>query len=308
MKIAIIGAGITGLYLGWKLSERGEDVVIFEKKEKIGKEVCSGLFSERILEFVPESKNLIKNKIDYCLIHFPRRTLKIRFSKKFFVMSHYELDNLVADFTKRAGAKIDLSQFFHTLPEGFDKIIGCDGAMSIVRKSLGLPEPNFLLSIQGFLIEEKNSNFVETWPTTSGFIWKIPRGDETEYGIIEKPEKAKEIFEEFLRNKKISLGRIKSAIIPQGLIIPKNQRITLCGDALGLTKPWSGGGVIWSLTAATLLLKNFSNFLKYKNAVEKFFLPQITISKIAKNLVYFLGFKIPWIIPKELKIDGDFLI
>ena len=307
MKTAIIGAGICGLYLGWKLAERGEDITIFEKKEKIGKECCSGLFSERILEFVPESKNLIKNQIEYCLIHFPGRTLKIKFSKKFFLMSHYELDNLVADLAKKAGAKINLNQFFHALPDDFDRIIGCDGAMSVVRKSLKLPEPTFLLGIQGFLAKEDYSSFVETWPTKFGFIWKIPRGNETEYGIIEKPEKAKEIFNEFLKEKKIGLRKVNSAIIPQGLIIPQDQKITLCGDALGLTKPWSGGGVIWSLTAATLLLKNFPDFLKYQKELKKFFLPQITFSKITKKLVYFLGFKMPWIIPKEFKIDGDFL-
>ena len=194
MKIAIIGAGICGLYLGWKLAERGEDITIFEKKEKIGKECCSGLFSERILEFVPESKNLIKNQIEYCLIHFPGRTIKIKFSKKFFLMSHYELDNLVADLAKKAGAKINLNQFFHALPDGFDRIIGCDGAMSVVRKSLKLPEPNFLLGIQGFLAKEDCSSFVETWPTKFGFIWKIPRGNETEYGIIEKPKECQRDF------------------------------------------------------------------------------------------------------------------
>jgi len=313
MKIAIIGAGICGLYLGWKLAERGEDVTIFEKKEKIGKEVCSGLVSERILEFIPESKKLIKNQIEYCLIHFPGRTLKIKFSKKFFVVNHSELDNLVADLAKKTGAKINLNQFFRALPEGFDRILGCDGAMSIVRKSLKLPEPKFSLGIQGFIAcpvpSERSEDWcgVETWPTESGFIWKIPRGSDIEYGIIEKPEKAKEIFDEFLKRKKISLGKVNSAVIPQGLIIPQDKKITLCGDASGLTKPWSGGGVIWSLTAATLLLKNFSDFIKYQKELKRFFLPQITFSKMAKKMVYFLGFKIPWVIPKEFKIDGDFL-
>jgi len=62
MKVAIIGAGINGLYLSWKLSEMGHQVTVFEKREKIGKEVCSGLISDRILEFIPESKDLIKNQ------------------------------------------------------------------------------------------------------------------------------------------------------------------------------------------------------------------------------------------------------
>ena len=47
--VAIIGGGICGLYLSWKLSRKGHLVTVFEKKKKIGNEICSGLFSERIL-------------------------------------------------------------------------------------------------------------------------------------------------------------------------------------------------------------------------------------------------------------------
>jgi flavin-dependent dehydrogenase len=329
MKVAIIGAGISGLYLGWKLAERGEDVTIFEKKEKIGKEVCSGFFSERILEFIPESQSLILNKINFCLIHFPKCTFKINFSKKFFVMSHFELDNLVAKLAQKAGAKIVLNRPMLTSDvnnllyrEKFERIIGCDGANSIVRKSLGLPEPNYRLAIQGFIACEQhnlasaricecahaNESFVETWPTKNGFIWKIPRANEIEYGIIEKPNQAKKLFDEFLNKNNLQLVRIKSGIVSQGLIIPKNSKITLCGDASGLTKPWSGGGVVWSLIAANLLLKNFPDFLKYKKAVKKFFLPKIIFSKIITKVVYFLGFNFPWLLPKNIKIEGDFLL
>ena len=35
MRVAIVGAGITGLYLAWKLSEKGYQVTVFEKREKI---------------------------------------------------------------------------------------------------------------------------------------------------------------------------------------------------------------------------------------------------------------------------------
>jgi digeranylgeranylglycerophospholipid reductase len=313
MKIAIIGAGINGLYLAWKLAERGEEVTVFEKREKIGKEVCSGLFSERILEFIPQSQKLIQNQIDSVLIHFPRRTIRIKFSKRFLVINHFELDNLVANLAEAIGVKINLKYnvtrtVLAAIQNEFERIIGCDGVNSAVREYLGGSKPNYRLAIQGFLLKEDFSNYVETWPVDQGFIWKILRGKETEYGIIASPKEAKKVFQDFLAKNKIFLEKISSAMVPQGFLVPSNNRITLCGDAAGLTKPWSGGGVIWGLIAADLLLKNFPDFLKYQKEIKKFFLPKIIFSKIATKMVYFFGFNIPWLIPKNVRIKGDFLI
>jgi digeranylgeranylglycerophospholipid reductase len=311
-KIAIIGAGIVGLYLAWKLSDKGHQVTVFEKKEKIGKEACSGLFSDRILKFIPRSQKLIQNQIKSVLIYFPKRTLRINFSKKFLVMSHFELDNLLANLAGGAGAKIVLNRNvsdsdLNKFQNDFDKVIGCDGPASIVRKNLGLPEPDYRLAIQGFVLEKNSGDFVETWPQKQGFIWRIPRGRETEYGVIAKLTEAKDIFEHFLRKNNIKVKKIESGLVPQGFLIPANSFITLCGDALGLTKPWSGGGVIWSLVAAEMLLKSFPDFLKYKKLMKRFFLPKITLSKIATKTAYFLGFYFPWLLPKNIKVESDFL-
>ena len=307
-KIAIVGGGICGLYLGWKLSLQGHRIVIFERKKEIGQAVCSGLFSRSILDFIPSSETLIQNRIKSAILHFPKKSVQLRFNRESYVMEHSELDKLVADLCLKSGAEILFENNIKNLPSGFDRIIGCDGADSAVRKALGISSPELRLGIKGTIKEEDFSDVVETWPCHQGFIWRIPRGTQVEWGIIAGLNSAKKIFDEFLRNRNIVLLYKESKIIPQGFLIPKNQQITLCGDAAGLTKPWSGGGVIWGLKAADILLKNFPDFLVYRNAAQKFFLPKIFFSKICVKAAYFLGFKMPWFLGRGYGIDSDFLI
>lgn len=334
MKVAIIGAGTCGLYLAWKLVKKGENITVFERNSTTGNKICSGLFSERILEFIPESQQLIENEISSVIIHFPKKTVKVNFSKKFLVIDHSKLNDLLSSLAQTSGAKIILNQNISELPEGFDslplvksegfdsspkvlgeefdKIIGCDGANSFVRKKLGLPEPLLRLGIQGFINPSINSgqvkeNFVESWPCKNGFLWKIPRGDQIEYGIIANMNEAYKIFNDFLKKNKIYLRNVKAKTVPQGLIIAKNREITLCGDAAGLTKPWSGGGVIWGLTAADFLIESFPDFITYSKKIKKFFFPKILTSKILTRGVYFFGFHLPFFLPKNNKVESDFL-
>lgn len=312
MKIAIIGGGLCGLYLGLKLSKENE-VFLFEKKEKIEGKACSSLFSQRIFKFLPFAKKFIQNEIHFCLIHFPNKTIKLIFHHPFFVFNRKELENQLFKLAKENGVNFYFStkitlKTLKVFEEKFDRIIGCDGACSITRQYLKIKKPSFFLGIQGFLLKSEKRNWVETWPTKNGFFWKIPRGKEVEYGIIEDPKVAKKMFEEFTKKLNLKLENIKSALIPKDLSLPKNQKITLCGDALGLVKPWSGGGVIWGLIGSEILIKNFPDFLKYEKEIRQFFLKQIIFGKLVKKLVYFLGFNFPKLLPSFVKIDGDFLL
>lgn len=313
MKVAIIGAGISGLYLAQKLSHKNVLVDVFEKRDSVGKVCCSGLFSKRIFDYFPESKKLVENEISECLINFPKKTLKICFKQPFFVMDHSALDRLAAEHAEKAKAKIFYNQKISnenltSFCDKYDRVIGCDGALSAVRKYLFNGPEKFMLGMQGFVDEQNKTNGVETWPTKRGFIWKIPRGRSTEYGIMEKPSTAKKIFDDFLNKRGISPLRLCSAIIPQNFFLPLNEKVTFCGDASGLTKPWSGGGVIWQLKQADFLLKNFPNLLQYKKEAERFFVPQIMFAAVAKKIVYTMGFKFPFFIPTNYQIDGDFMI
>ncbi len=306
MRVGIIGCGITGAYLGWKLSKAGHEVTIFEKKQKIGKAVCSGLISERLWNFIPKNEPLIENKISHTKLHLPKKTITLKFKQPMLVLRHDKLDQFVADLALKAGAKI-IHQEINSIPEGFDRIIGADGAMSFARKSLNLKNPDFRQGIQFFVKEKNTDDFVDTWPLSNGFIWKIPRGEETEYGILSDLKSARENFDIFCAKNGLKIENLQSALIPMGLVTSNNPNIALCGDAAGLTKPWSGGGVVWSLTAADILLKTFPDFDKYSAELRKFFKPILFKTKTITKLGYLLGAYLPEVLPAQHAIDSDWL-
>ena len=322
IKVAIIGAGLIGLYLAWKLSEAGHKITVFEKKEKIGEKACSALVSERIKDFIPLSRSLIENKINSCQIYFPKKTITLNFNPSHFAIDRQKGAKLLFGLAQKAGVKILLNQAINKIPSGFDRIIGCDGALSKTRGLLDLPQPSFRLGLQLFLPIKDSSNYVETWPTKGGFFWKIPRGSQAEYGALGPLNSIKEEFKKFCRYQDIDFneGKVQSALVPQprtnifdilrgkGLILPRGRNITLCGDAAGLTKPWSGGGIIWGLTAADILIKNFPNFEKYHKKIGRFFGPKIFFGKLSNSLVYFLGKNFPFLLPARTTYDNDFLI
>ncbi len=68
-KVAIIGAGVIGLYLAWRLKQKGHEVVVFEKKDKIGGKPCTALVSERIKEYLQSccQKQDLNQEIDKVL-------------------------------------------------------------------------------------------------------------------------------------------------------------------------------------------------------------------------------------------------
>ena len=309
LKILIIGAGIIGLYLALKLNKLGQKVVIFEQKNKIGGKVCSALVSERIKEFLPLSEKFILNKVDSCLIHFPKKTVKIIFKPKHFVIERDKLENYLFQLAKNSGIEIFFNKRFDEMPLGFDKIIGCDGALSKIREKAFLSQSFKLGILVSFPIKDF-SNYVETWPIKNGFLWKIPKGQETEYGALGEPKSILKEFKKFLKEKNLYLrdfeNKIKSALVPQKLVLAKLDNITLAGDAAGFIKPWSGGGIIWSLKAADVLIEHFPDFLEYKKAALTFFGPKILKGRMITNLVYFLGKNFPYLLPKKVRRDNNF--
>lgn len=321
MKIGIVGGGINGSYLAWKLA-KDHDVTVFEKKRSPGKEVCSGLVSERIWKFVPKSDKLVMNTIDEAVLHFPKKDVHLRFSPKMLVLNRKALDKHVASLAEKAGANMrfgtEVRKIFHLKgmkPQvsvagkvtEFDYLIGCDGYFSVVRKVIGIRQPKHRLGIYTYVGKRNDSHSVDIYPTKNGFCWIIPRKRNMEYGVMENPDVARKIFNSFCKSRKVRPKKIYSYVVPGDLTDAHRGRIALCGDAIGLTKPWSGGGILWGFKADSILLKTFPNFGRYEYDLKKQFTPKRVMSNVAQKLGKYLGNNVPRLTPKEVNFDSDWV-
>ncbi len=299
------------MYVALKLKEKGFDVFLFDKKQEkdLGIKPCSTLVSERIRRFISVPDDCVENVIDGCKINFPKKIVELDFNPRHLVLSRDKLIQEQLSLLKENGVNVLLGREIKDIPSQYDYVVGCDGPMSLTRRKLGLKEPQFKIGMQVFVEKQDKASFTNVFPIKSGFLWQIPRSNFIEYGILTSSLKSKEMLLDFLEKQKIEAKNTVSGPVPfsgAGMIFSKDKRVALCGDAMGLTKPWSGGGIIWGLYAADFLVRNFPDFEKYEKETRRFFEFKILKGAIANKLVNLIGFYIPFLLPQKINYDNDF--
>jgi len=124
-----------------------------------------------------------------------------------------------------------------------------------VRDELGLPGPGELLhGVLGFDEEPDHQDFVDVHLNVPRFFaWRIPRGEAgVEYGLAAAPgEDVPQRFADLTAGYDADISRRCSGAIPIGP--PESvtsRRGFLIGDAAAQTKPFTGGGILYGMTAA----------------------------------------------------------
>jgi geranylgeranyl reductase family protein len=275
--IIVIGAGPAGLYTTRLLEKIGLNVLVIEEHPSIGKpQACSGLISRNLDQFLRIDDSWVEHKVKGAILH-SHTGREIRLEKKDFAAYVVNRERFDHSLSKNLKSKILLETRAHKIYTDpkilvrtnkgvFESeiLLGCDGPNSLVRDHF---ETKPHETAQGIIAIDNKHNtnpFVELWfdknISSDGFVWKIPRGSSTEYGMLSSRPDFKTLEKHF----RLKPGYTKTAgKIPLGIQETVFERTLLIGDSASQVKPWSGGGVIYSFTAARIaaavLKKAFEN-------------------------------------------------
>ncbi|WP_144905125.1 geranylgeranyl reductase family protein [Halobellus captivus] len=276
---AVVGVGPAGARFARRAAEAGYDVVAFEQGTVGTPLACSGHVSTDIWGFVPDEAKprLLQNRVYGARFHVggPDSAAYPFYKREEIsnVIDRVELDRTLAACAREAGADVRERHTVVDVDERHDgveltvsnagetetvmakMVAGCDGPTSRVRRQCGLPEPEEIIhGVLAFDPDPDDGDFVDVHLTAPRFFaWRIPRGEAgVEYGLAAPPGRSvNELFGELTEAYDVETEHFCSGAIPIGP--PERvhgRRVFLLGDAAAQTKPFTGGGILYGMTAA----------------------------------------------------------
>lgn len=253
--LIIIGAGVAGCYLSSQL--QGLNVLIIEKNKSVFLK-DSGIVSTKINDFLDFKKR--KEIKEMTLLSPSGLKFKLKSNKPYaYLLDRLEFSKFLRKEASNKARIIyetvtDINYYNDFVEVKTNKssyqakmIVGCDGANSIVRRKF-IKNIEMCTGIMCFT--HMNKTEIEVYfnkdYSKDFFTWVIPQSNE--YGLMTK-ENPIPYLNKFAKDKGLKQGKVIGYKIPIGVIKSFFDRTILIGDACGMTKPLTEGGIIFSLTA-----------------------------------------------------------
>ena len=281
--VIVIGGGPVGGYLSRRFNEFGHSVLIIEEHDEIGRPFqCAGLVNPESMEKVNLQNSILK-EIWGARIHSPSgipvvignknriRTMSV--CRKIFdesvVLQAVKSGTEILLSSKPNSVKIEEDRVKITIqtPEGIKNIeskllCGADGAHSWVRRFFKMGRPRemmigFQVEVTGYKGDEGRLDMYTGRDIAPGyFAWAIPSGDTTRIGTWSRADllngfscedlinrlRKKDLWKDRFENI-TEVGRYVGPV-PSGFVRkPMIERVALFGDAAGVCKPTTGGGI-----------------------------------------------------------------
>ena len=269
--VVVVGAGPCGTAAARACAEQGLSTLCIEEHGTIGHPVqCAGLLSAAAFDVCRVSRRVILSTMRGAMVlDSAGIPLTIDAGEpKAHVVDRGALDREMAGAAAQAGSEFLLKTTVcglsgnAVLTRGatgrreipFRLLIAADGVRSPVARIRGFPRPRLVLSaLQAEVPFSGEPDMVRIFPHASPdfFGWVIPAGNGRARMGLAGCSGVKEQFDRFLDHHAVSCLDLVSGAFPLG---PAERtyghRTLVVGDAAGLVKPTSGGGIYTGVRSA----------------------------------------------------------
>ena len=304
----VVGAGPIGGYLSKKLNDNGHSVLLLEEHDEIGRPFqCAGLVNPAAMETIGLESSILTS-IWGANIHSPNgkrvsigdpnipRTFSV--CRKIFdeavVMQSIATGTEIMLSTKPVSASIENEYVEVNIdgPNGSETVrckllCGADGAHSWVRRKFRMGNPTetmigFQIEVTGYSGDDGMLDMYTGASIAPGFFsWAIPTGETTRLGTWTKASlmggtSSEEFMSRLMEDKNLNsrftdcsevarfCGPVPSGIVRR----PMRERVALFGDAAGICKPTTGGGIGPGFKQVDMLVPLLSNAISENDLSE----------------------------------------
>jgi geranylgeranyl reductase family protein len=280
----VIGAGPAGLQAARQLAKRGFRVAVLEEHHVVGDPVhCTGVLAREAFAEFNLSTDAVLNELTTARFTSPSGQEIVHRTRvvEAVVVDRAIFDQRLADQAVRAGAElvrgVRVTAISCEQDEGWTVqvpgqtfrarscVIAC-GSRYALHRQVGLGVPELLLHTAQREVPASTPGDVEVHFGSEiaprGFAWVVPvwRGERSfaRIGVMAE-DQAPTYFNRMVDRVASRWGVERSSAAPRQRILPLSRlsrtfgdRFIVIGDAAGLVKPTTGGGIYYSLVSASI--------------------------------------------------------
>jgi len=280
----VIGAGPAGLFAGLRLAQRGLRVALLEEHHAIGHPAhCTGILAREAFDEFDLSPDVILNELTTARFISPsgRDIVYRTHAIEAVAIDRPAFDEQLAARARRAGVhlirgarvatvtceedRISAAAAGHPVVSARACVLACGGRYALHRQ-LGLTVPSIFLHTAQKEIPAASPGEVEvhfgSQVAPKGFGWAVPiwRAGRpyARIGVMSE-DQSPTYFDRMVARVATRWGVRPEEGPPHQKILPLNRisrtygdRLVVVGDAAGLVKPTTGGGIYYSLLSASL--------------------------------------------------------